>query len=211
MRTSGSGAQARIPGHRERVGIFGGSFDPIHLGHLILAEAALEELHLDSVLFVPTGVSPFKTDRPPLVTTEDRLRMISLAIAEEPRFQLDLREIQREGPSYSIDTVDSLLLEHPERRFLYLIGSDHLGELDRWHRIEELKNLVDFAVLDRGSLQGSISDFQVVKRRIDISSTEIRDRLKKGLSIRFMVPAPVYDHIMNNRLYGSLESNNAQG
>jgi nicotinate-nucleotide adenylyltransferase len=193
------------------VGIFGGSFDPIHLGHLILAEAALEELHLDSVLFVPTGVSPFKTDRPPLVTTEDRLRMISLAIAEEPRFQLDLREIQREGPSYSIDTVDSLLLEHPERRFLYLIGSDHLGELDRWHRIEELKNLVDFAVLDRGSLQGSISDFQVVKRRIDISSTEIRDRLKKGLSIRFMVPAPVYDHIMNNRLYGSLDSNNAQG
>ena len=137
--------------------------------------------------------------------------MISLAIADEPRFQVDLREIQREGPSYSIDTVDSLLLDHPERRFLYLIGSDHLGELDRWHRIEELKNLVDFAVLDRGSLQGSVSDFQLVKRRIDISSTEIRDRLKKGLSIRFMVPAPVYDHIMNNRLYGSLESNNAQG
>jgi nicotinate-nucleotide adenylyltransferase len=193
------------------VGIFGGSFDPIHLGHLILAEAALEELHLDFILFVPTGVSPFKTDRPPSVTPEDRLRMISLAIAEEPRFQMDLREIQREGPSYTIDTVDSFLLEHPGRRFLYLIGSDHLGELDRWHRIDELKNLIDFAVLDRGTLQEGSSDFQVVQRRIDISSTEIRDRLKKGLSIRFMVPAPIYDHIMNNKLYGSQESNNAQG
>ena len=192
----------RPPGHVERVGIFGGSFDPIHLGHLILAEAALESLSLDRVIFIPNGFSPFKTTTPPLASPEERLEMIRLSIKDEALFSVDERELRRAGPSYTIDTARSLLAEHPGVRFLYLIGMDNLKDLDKWHGIDELKNLVDFAVLDRSSLAGAEKlTFPIVQRRIDLSSTEIRQRVKSGLSIRFMVSEGVYKYIMNRGLY----------
>ncbi len=192
----------RIPGHVERVGIFGGSFDPIHLGHLILAEAALEELSLARIIFVPAGVSPFKTGRPPIASSKDRLDMIREAIKGEARFSVDERELQRRGPSYAIDTVRELLGDYPGVRFIYLIGADNMKDLDLWHEIEELKNLVDFAVLDRGEFELSDScPFPVVKRRIDLSSTEIRRRAGEGLSIRFMLPSAVYDIVMTRKPY----------
>jgi nicotinate-nucleotide adenylyltransferase len=191
-----------IPGHVERVGIFGGSFDPVHLGHLLLAEAALEQLDLDRILFVPAAVSPFKQDRPPGATPEQRLTMLRTAVAGESRFSVDERELRRGGPSFTIDTVRSLMGDHPGVRFLLLIGADHLKELPGWHGIGELGNLVDFAVLDRGDA-GAIRDcgFPVVRRRIDLSSTEIRERSAKGLSIRFMVPGEVYDYLMTHAPY----------
>jgi nicotinate-nucleotide adenylyltransferase len=190
------------------VGIFGGSFDPIHLGHLILAEAALEELSLDRIIFIPAGVSPFKTGRPPEASASDRLELLRNAIAGEGRFSIDDRELKREGPSYAIDTVRELLGDHPGVRFIYLIGADNLKALDKWHEIDELKNLVDFAVLDRGdSPLVDSSGFPVVKRRVDLSSTEIRGRLTEGLSIRFMVPQGVYDSIMTRHLYRSVHGN----
>ncbi len=194
----------RIPGHVERVGLFGGSFDPVHLGHLILAEAAMEDLELDRIIFIPAGISPFKTACPPSVSKESRLTMLREAIASEARFSLDERELYREGPSYTIDTVRELLGDHPGVRFIYLIGADNLKDLPKWHEIEELKNLVDFAVLDRGNAaEVTPCDFPVVRRRIDLSSTEIRDRLAKGLSIRFMVPERVYDFLMTHHPYRS--------
>ena len=192
----------KIPGHVERVGLFGGSFDPIHLGHLILAEAAMEELQLDRIIFIPAGVSPFKTDRPPGASSEQRLSMVREAIKEEPRFSVDERELLREGPSYTIETVRSLLGDHPGVRFIYLIGADNLADLHKWHEIEELKNLVDFALLDRGNaILDAQTEFPVVRRRIDLSSTDIRERVSKGLSIRFMVPSSVYDTVMTSHLY----------
>lgn len=200
----------RPPGHVERVGIFGGTFDPVHHGHLLLAEAALEQLDLDRILFIPAALSPFKQDRPPGASAEQRLRMLRLATASEPRFGVDDREIHRDGPSYTLDTVRSLLGDHPGVRFLLLIGADNLAELERWHRIDELRNLVDFAVLDRGDDPGATEcGFPVVKRRVDLSSTEIRERLAKGLSIRLMVPAPVYDVIMSEHPYPELSHGHA--
>lgn len=196
---------SRPPGHVERVGLFGGSFDPIHLGHLILAEAALEELHLDRIIFIPAGISPFKQEKPPSASPGQRLRMLEKAIAGEPRFCVDDRELRREGPSFTIDTVRSLLGDHPGVRFLLLLGADNLKDLPRWRDIGELMNLVDFAVLDRGVERGSTEDcgFPVVRRRMDLSSTEIRERAKNGLSIRFMVPGEVYDLIMTEAPYRS--------
>jgi nicotinate-nucleotide adenylyltransferase len=128
--------------------------------------------------------------------------MVREAIKEEPRFSVDERELLREGPSYTIETVRSLLGDHPGVRFIYLIGADNLADLHKWHEIEELKNLVDFALLDRGNaILDAQTEFPVVRRRIDLSSTDIRERVSKGLSIRFMVPSSVYDTVMTSHLY----------
>lgn len=196
-------AKQKIPGHVERVGILGGSFDPVHLGHLILAVAALEELDLDRIIFIPAGVSPFKQDRPPGASPEQRLAMLRLATAGESRFSVDDRELHRTGPSYTIDTVRSLMGDYPGVRFLFLVGSDNLKDLPKWHEAEELMKLIDFAVLDRGEGVRCADDggFPVVRRRIDLSSTEIRQRAAEGLSIRFMVPEQVYDFIMSKAPY----------
>ena len=194
----------RPPGQVERVGIFGGSFDPVHLGHLILAEAALEELDLDKIIFIPAGISPFKQDRPPGASAEQRLAMLRLAVEVEPRFSVDDRELLRDGPSYTIDTVQSLMGDHPGVRFIFLIGADNLKDLPSWRSIGELMNLVDFALLDRGDAEANRDcGFPVVRRRIDLSSTEIRERSAKGLSIRFMVPGEVYDYLMTHTPYRS--------
>lgn len=203
----------RIPGHVERVGLFGGTFDPIHLGHLILAEAALEELDLDRIIFLPAATSPFKQERPPGASPAQRLAMLRKAVAGEPRFSVDDRELHRDGPSYTIDTVRSMLGDHPGVRFLFLIGADNLGDLPRWRDIGELRNLVDFAVLDRGD-GGELTagcGFPVVRRRIDLASTEIRERAARGLSIRFMVPGEVYELIMTESLYRSLSTPSLHG
>ena len=192
------------------MGLFGGSFDPIHLGHLILAEASLQELQLDRVIFIPAGISPFKAATPPVASVGLRIRMLRSAIGPEPRFALDEREILRKGPSYAIDTVRELVSEYPGTRFVYLIGADHLPDLSRWHEIGELRNLVDFAVLDRGSMpETDRCGFPVVRRRIDLSSTEIRTRLAQGLSIRFMVPETVYETIMTSRPYPRIPHGNS--
>lgn len=193
----------RHPGHVERVGIFGGTFDPIHLGHLILAESALEQLDLDRIIFIPASVSPFKQGHPPGATADQRLRMLRTALASEPRFEIDDRELHRDGPSYTIDTVRSLLGDYPGVRFLLLIGSDNLPDLPQWHSHDELCNLVDMAILDRGGdpSPATAESYPVVRRRVDLSSTEIRQRLASGLSVRQMLPQGVYDLIMSEHPY----------
>ena len=198
----------RIPGHVERVGLFGGTFDPIHLGHLILAQAALEELDLDRLVFIPAAISPYKKEHPPSVTPEDRLEMIRLAIEGEPRFSVDDRELQREGPSYTIETVRSLMGDYPGVRFIYLIGADNVADLSGWHESDELKNLIDFAVFSRAETQEEkVGDFPLIRRRIDISSTEIRERQAKGHSVRYFLPPLVQGYITTHRLYRSILSN----
>ncbi len=197
----------RPPGHVERVGLFGGTFDPVHLGHLILAEDALEELDLDRIIFLPAAISPHKKNHPPSVSATERLEMLHLAIEGEPRFSVDDRELHRKGPSYTIDTVRSLLGDCPGVRFLYLIGADHLRDLESWHEIAELKNLIDFAVFQRSEGAAcAANEFQVVQRRIDISSTEIRERLAKGHSVRYLLPETVYRYMMIHRPAASSRS-----
>jgi nicotinate-nucleotide adenylyltransferase len=182
-----------------RIGIYGGTFNPVHHGHLILARQALEEFKLDRLIFVPAAESPFKIQNhtaPP----GDRLAMLRLAIAGEDRFSVDPLEIERGGISYSIDTVKMFRSRNPEAELFFLVGEDNADRLTEWHRFEELKKLVCFVVLSR-SEDFESSEYPVVQRRIEISSTEIRNRVAKQDSITYLVPESVKHYIEQHQLY----------
>lgn len=182
-----------------KIGLYGGSFDPIHHGHLILAREALEQLALDRIIFIPAFISPFKQDSHP-APAPLRLEMVRAAIAGEERFGCSDFEIGRSGPSYSIDTVREFKRLYPEDEFFYLIGDDNLPTLHAWHQIDILRELVTFVVLSRQALPAP-PDMPVVQRQVDISSTEIRNRVACGRSIRYLLPMEVSHLIKNNGLY----------
>jgi len=207
-----------------KIGLLGGSFNPIHLGHLVLAEEARGRLGLERVLFVPAYVSPHKQGKPH-APPEDRLRMVQLAIADNPAFEASDIELRREGPSYSIDTVQELRVQSGGTWDIhFLIGSDSLAELATWHRVGELADMCRFVVFsrpeERGAgtprpqdalerLRGTLSEEQVaaIAARsfemplIGVSSTEIRRRVRDRLSIRYLVPEVVRRYIVAEGLY----------
>ena len=169
-----------------KIGIYGGTFDPIHHAHLILAREAREQLGLEKVIFVPAAVSPFKDL--PAASAEMRLSMLQTAIKDETGFAVDDCELRRQPPSYSIDTVEEIRRrEDAETEFYFLVGEDNVSELGRWHRFAELEKMVRFVVLDRTGIKATHS-YQTVTRKIDISATEIRKRVASGRSIRYFVP-----------------------
>ena len=180
-------------------GILGGSFDPIHHGHLILARAALEELGLERILFVPANRSPHKTDTKP-ATAQDRLAMVQLAIQDEPDFQASNLELHRPPPSYTVDTLHELRAQHPDDQFTLLIGADNVAKFDTWREPDEIRRLARLAVLDRAN-HDSPHDWPVVRRLVDISSTDIRARVAAGRSIRYLTPDSVCDYIAREGLY----------
>ena len=182
-----------------RIGILGGSFDPIHHGHLILARAAKEELGLDRVLFVPANKSPHKTETKP-ATAEDRIGMVRLATAGEEGFEASDIELRRPAPSYTVDTLRELKQSHPRDEFVLLIGADNVAKFDTWREPEEIKRLARIAVLDRTG-SAAAHDWPVVQRLVDISSTDIRSRVAAGRSIRYLTPGAVCDYIHSHRLY----------
>ena len=182
-----------------RIGIYGGTFDPVHHGHLILARQALEEFNLDRLVFVPTAESPFKVHNHTAPAT-DRLAMLRLATQGQDRFEVDPLEIERGGVSYSIDTVKMFRSRDPEAELFFLVGEDNAYRLTEWHRFEELKKLVSFVVLSR-SEDFQSPEYPVVQRRIEISSTEIRNRVANGESITYLVPESVKRYIEENQLY----------
>lgn len=183
----------------EKIGLYGGSFDPIHNGHLILARDAMERLELNKVIFLPALISPFKLDRPP-APAEARCQMVSAAIGDEPRFEMDPCEVEREGPSFAIDTVRILRSRHPEAKLYYFIGDDNLSELNGWKDIAMLREAAQFVVLSRAGMP-FLSEFPTITRHIEISSTEIRNRVARGLSVRYMAPQPVCEVIAKLGLY----------
>src|SRR5438876_4113264 len=132
----------------ERFGLFGGSFDPVHLGHLLVAQAAREELSLTRLFFIPAGQSPFKPDSRPTPAAE-RLRLLRLALAGKDWCEIDDQEIRRGGVSYSIDTVRDYAGRFPQRKLFYLIGADHLSQLPKWREAAELARLAEFIVIPR--------------------------------------------------------------
>jgi len=181
--------------------LYGGSFDPIHHGHLILARDAIERLDLDRIVFLPAGISPHKLSRQP-ASSELRRAMVEAAIADEPRFVLDDSEMHRKGPSYTIDSVEHFKARYPEAELFYMIGADNVRELHTWRRIEDLRRLVRFVVFGRAVPDTSREEeFPVLPRRIDISATEIRQRVARGASIRYLVPEPVRAIIASHHLY----------
>lgn len=190
------------PETKKRIGIYGGTFDPIHHGHLILAREALETLKLEKVILVPAAVSPLRAA--PIASAQVRLSMLQAAIEGETGFALDDCELRRPPPSYAIDTVEEIRKRESNAEIYYLIGEDNVAELSRWHRFEDLNALVRFVVLDRAGLNTK-HDYEVVHRKIDISATDIRNRVASGRSIRYLVPVTVENIICQQKLYREKE------
>jgi nicotinate-nucleotide adenylyltransferase len=184
-----------------RLALYGGTFDPVHFGHLVLARDALEQLSLDRVIFIPAGLSPHKLATTPAPAALRR-EMLATAIADEPGFTMDDSELNGTGPSFTIDTVERVRAAHPDAHIHYLIGADNLRELHTWRRIDDLRGLVEFVVLGRGDSPPQAGfAFRTLSRRIDISATDIRQRVARGQSIRYLVPEPVRSIIAAHHLY----------
>lgn len=199
-----------------RIGIFGGSFDPIHLGHLLLAELCCESLQLDQVRFLVANVSPFKTDQQP-ASNKDRIEMVMLAIGGNPKFEIDTREIDRGGVSYTIDSVRSISVELPGAELFLLMGADALADIAKWREPVELFRLATPSVIARGGvgeppwevLQPYINPTKMVEilkskvtaPQIEISSNDLRERCRRGKSIRYQVPSAVEIFIRERQLY----------
>lgn len=194
---------------RQRIGLFGGSFDPVHDGHLALATSALEHLKLDAVRWVPAGQPWQKADRP-LTAGEHRAAMVRLAILGQQRFAIDETELRRDGPSYTIDTLDVLHRAMPAAELVLVIGADQYARLHTWYEWRALLSRVTLAVAirDGGSIRGS-PEVQAAWHRVEplpmppvaISSTQVRERVARGEDIRAMVPTPVARYIELHQLY----------
>ena len=183
----------------KKIGIYGGTFDPIHYAHLILGRQACEELGLDRLIFVPAALSPFK--KATHASGEARMLMLRAAIEGELMFTVNDCELRRPPPSYSIDTVLEIREREPDAELFWLIGADNVHDLPKWRRFEELKMLVQFVILDRGRAKRAPRVYPVVHRNIDISATEIRKRVASGRSIRYLVPKAVEEIIRREKLY----------
>jgi nicotinate-nucleotide adenylyltransferase len=186
-------------GGLKKIAIYGGTFDPVHHAHLILAREAVETLDLDKVVLVPAAISPLKKAAP-VASGEVRLAMLRAATNGEPEFEVDECELLRPPPSYTIDTVEEILRRERDAAIYCLIGEDNVSQLPRWHRFAELEKMVRFVVLDRTGKQSSHS-YQLIHRRIDISATEIRRRVAQNESIRHLVSESVEEIIQREKLY----------
>ncbi|MBM3838887.1 MAG: nicotinate (nicotinamide) nucleotide adenylyltransferase [Verrucomicrobia bacterium] len=189
----------------QRIGLFGGSFNPVHLGHLLVAQAAREELQLDRIVFTPAAMSPFKPGLE-LAPAAQRLRLLRLALAGRTYCEIDDQEIRRGGISYTIETVREYRCRGPEARLFYLIGADHVPQLPLWRDAEELARLVEFVVIPRPgqAFQEAPAPFRSHPLRgfpLGVSASQIRDRVRDGLPIDSLVPPLVAEAILAGRMY----------
>lgn len=186
-----------------RIGIYGGSFDPIHLGHLIIAQTFVEQCFLDKCYLVPTKVSPFKTDSVSFFSDVDRLKMLELSIANNPKFELSTFEINNPEVSYTINTVNHFKHNFPTSELYMLIGFDQAINFDKWKDYEKIRALAKVVVAQRYSLsepgQNNLkTNFEFIlldNPLIEISSTLIRDKIKAKKSIRYLVTDEVWNYI----------------
>ncbi len=186
-------------GRLKKIAIYGGTFDPVHHAHLILAREAIETLGLEKVILVPAAISPLKKAAP-VASGEVRLAMLRTAIRGQPEFEVDECELLRPPPSYTIDTVEEIRRRECDALLYCLIGEDNVEQLPRWHRFNELEKLVRFVVLDRTGKQPTHT-YQLIHRRIDISATEIRRRVAQHESIRYLVTESVEKIVQREKLY----------
>jgi nicotinate-nucleotide adenylyltransferase len=189
----------------QRIGLYGGSFDPVHLGHLLVAQAAFEEAGLERLFFIPAAQSPFKPDDQPTPAAE-RLRLLRLALAGKNHCEIDDQEIRRGGISYSIDTVRDYARRFPCASLFYLIGADHVPSLAKWREAAELAKLAEFLAIPRPG-QADAAFAAPFRGRtlkgfpLGVSASQIRARVKAGLTIDHLVTPAVAEAIRNNQLY----------
>jgi nicotinate-nucleotide adenylyltransferase len=184
-----------------RIGILGGTFDPPHIGHLIIAQEVANQLALEQVWFIPTYEPPHKSVA--TVNVDSRINMLQLALADNERFKLNTIEIERSGKSFTIDTMKSLKETYPETAFYFIIGADMVEYLPKWHKIEELIEVVQFVGVKRSGYKlDSSYPIQLVDiPLIDISSTLIRKRIQQNEPIKYLVPDSIYTYIKEHGLY----------
>ena len=185
------------------IGLLGGSFDPIHHGHLIVGQVAAESLELDQLRFVPAREQPFKVGRH-AAAAADRVAMLNLAVAGMRGFAVERAELAREGPSYTVETLLGLRAREPGVAWTLLLGADAATELDSWHRAEELPGLSRIVVFARPGIPIPPSPFiagTVEVPAVEISATEIRRRVREGRSVRYWVPDAVAEYMVRHRLY----------
>ena len=186
-----------------RIGVFGGSFDPIHIGHLLVAEATAEALELDQVRFVPAWEQPFKGGRHH-ASAEHRVAMLRLAIQGNPRFVLDLSEIERQGISYTVDTLVCLREQFPRDQLFLLVGADAARNLSSWREAARLPELASIVMLSRAGVRAPTQTLEtrgVEVPAIDVSATAIRQAIREGRSIRYQVTAEVREYLVAHHLY----------
>ncbi|MBB5337246.1 nicotinate-nucleotide adenylyltransferase [Pectinatus brassicae] len=198
----------------KKVGIMGGTFDPIHYGHLMTAEAVRDEYNMHQVIFIPAANPPHKSDWH-ITAARHRFNMTLLATCSNPYFEVSDIEMRRIGPSYTIDTVKELIQIYPDdTEFYFITGADAMQELPSWHKIDELLEICHFIAATR---QGCLPDVTAIKKHfgdlgnehihrlatpeLEISSTDIRERLEKGYSIKYILPEPVEQYIRKEHLY----------
>ena len=197
-----------------RIGIFGGTFDPVHYGHLLLAEQCREQCNLEEIWLTPAGSPPHKESKG-ISTGKQRREMLDFAIAGHPAFVVKDLELHREGPSYTVETLRQLKASHPEHEFFLIVGADSVRDLHTWREPELILELATLIGVNRPNI--SLPDLtelthkfgDLVRSKIlwatmpgmDISSTDIRKRILENKSVRFMTPRAVEVYIHNNRLY----------
>lgn len=188
---------------RKRVGILGGTFDPPHNGHILIAEAACAQLGLNHVLFVPSREPPHK-NRPDIIDVELRYEMVKLAIEDRPNFSVCRIEIEKSGVSYSVETLKVLRETEPDAQFYFIVGSDAIPELKTWRNINEIFSLCTFAV----AMRPGFKSHQVPEKMVflkgefpDISSSRIRQLLHSGQLVEQIIGDAVYKFIIERKLY----------
>ena len=198
----------------KKIGIMGGTFNPIHLGHLVMAEQAYEQFSLDNVMFLPSKKPPHKKYSE-IVSENHRTNMILKAIDGNAHFFLSTMELDREGVTYTIDTMKQLKKENPQNQYSFIIGADSLFQLQEWNRAEELMGMTEFLVATRdhhtyeemGSYVRKLEEkykarVQFIKiPTIEISSSDIRERIKQGKSIKYLVSEQVEEYIKEHNIY----------
>lgn len=197
-----------------RLGIYGGTFDPVHYGHLLLAEQCREQCRLDEVWFVPANVAPHKTGAG-TTSGKARAEMLEFAVAGCPRLRVSRMELERPGPSYTVDTLQTLHDDDPRRELFFLIGADSLTDLPTWREPQRIARLAIIVAVNRGdrplpdmaSLEARLGQEAMARVRfvqmpgVDLSATDIRRRVREGRGIRYMVPRAVEVYIQEHRLY----------
>ena len=197
---------------KRKIGILGGTFDPVHLGHLVLAEQVMEKLKLDRVIFIPSASPPHKTERK-LSSAHDRFRMTKLALEGNPKFSISDMELKREGLSYTVDTLKTLKKAYRNSEIYFLTGSDMLDEIRTWRDPEQIYKLAKMVIAIRPGFDDFDCNNHFAKKSIivpitgmDISSTRIREMVQKGESIRYLVPLKVEEYIKKKKLYRKFPS-----
>ena len=204
-------------GGKRKVGIMGGTFDPIHVGHLILGESAWEQFGLDHVLFMPSGNPPHKKGRDG-ATNEQRVEMVRLAIGTNPHFTLSMEEMHERGYIYTKETLRRLRAAHPDTEYYFIMGTDSLLTFDSWNGPQEIcdqsilavavRDRMDISTLDRAIDHVRVTYHADIRKlespNLDISSHNIRTWRAEGRSIRYYVPDPVWEYIMSRGIYGGI-------